>query len=108
MCRISYLLTLLNDTINSILNFHLRHVSKFCGKANAKPDKECHPHQNHCTGEYVCTKVGIKRNPLDGNDGNRFRSRRRNGGLRRKLRFRRTRSKRQTKKRNRSSFRNER
>ena len=107
MCRINYRLTILNDKINSMLNFHLRHVSKYCGKADAKPDKECHPHQNHCTGEYVCTKVGIKRNPLDGKDGNTFRSRRRNVGQRRIPRFRQTRSKRQTKKSRRSSFRNE-
>ena len=98
-------MTLFDNTNDSLIYFYLRHVSKFCGKANAKPDKECHPHHNHCTGEYVCTKVGIKRNPLDGKDGTKIRSSRRNRRRRRNPRFRRTRSKRQIKKRNESFFR---
>ena len=61
----------------------------FCGKANGKPERECHPRQNHCTGEYVCTKVGLKSITQNG----RNRNSRREKGLNRKRfqRFRRPR-----------------
>ena len=81
--------------------FDLRIVPKFCGRANGKPGQECHPRQNHCTGEYVCTKVDIRSNLVA--ERNRSNGRRRNGNTENK-RFQQTRAKRQARIRNKSFF----